>query len=134
MIKQRHKSYRSVSRKDTPFKDEQRSESSENINTSQSLPTEHLLKVSMRAKRAASQNAERATARCSTEAESIYLADSQSSAYNSRRFLDSDQSSNMTMPNIDTLYDDAIKKVGGYGFYQKLATLCIIASYASWYA
>ena len=38
------------------------------------------------------------------------------------------------MQSIESLYDDTIKKLGGFALYQKLASLIIISSFALFYA
>lgn len=61
---------------------------------------------------------------------------SQSSAYDSRRFmLDEESISELDDPfvTIDTMYDDVITKAGGFACYQKLATLIVIFSYGLYY-
>ena len=91
--------------------------------------TGNLLHVSTKAKRAASASIDRSDMRDRTnDAESMYLDESQSSAYNSRRFLHSSghSSDQLRDKQIDTLYDDVIKKAGGFGLYQLAMTVSMI--------
>ena len=63
-------------------------------------------------------------------------------SYNSRRYLieedgSSDASSKTNYENqqsIESMYDDIIKKSGGFSSYQKIATLLILSTFALYYS
>ena len=60
------------------------------------------------------------------------MPDDDNSSFNSRRFLsDSGQDEyHRYYVTIETLYDMALKKAGGFGYYQRLATFIIVSGYA----
>ena len=61
------------------------------------------------------------------------LPEDDNSSFNSRRFISDsiDQDNDHRYEaSIETLYDMALKKAGGFGYYQRLATFIIVAGYA----